>query len=219
MKLKFPTISKFLMIDVFPFILLLLVSSFVAFDKIFYQEKFLEHKVQQDVSEAFPLHEKVINFIKGKNNELPNEFSEREKQHLFDVRNVARISTIALYVFLILFVLLLTASSFILKVNNKIINFVSKILIFGGLLTVALSLALFLFINYNFSSTFESFHLLFFEKGTYLFDPTNEMITRLYPEQLFMDLGARISKWIITASAIIILVGALLLFKTKKQKE
>lgn len=217
--MRFLTISTFLLVFILPFILFLLVTSFAGFDDLFYRDKFLEYKVQEDVPQASSLHEKVINFIKAKSNDLPNEFNEREKQHLFDVRNVARVSTIALYVFLILFVLLLIISSFILKVNNKIINFVGKILIFGGLLTVAISLALFLFINYNFSSTFESFHTLFFKPGTYTFDPAKEMLTRIYPEQLFMDLGARISKWIITASAIIILVGALLLFKSKKQKE
>lgn len=214
----FLTISKFLLIVILPFLLFLLVLNFVGFDNLYYQQKFLEYGVQQNVPEADSLHEKVINFITGKNNELPNEFNEREKQHFWDVRNIIRISTLALYAFIILFVLLLLVSAFILKINNKIINFVSKVLIFGGFLTVVLSLALFLFINYDFSSTFESFHRLFFQQGTYTFDPTNEVIVKLYPEQLFIDLGARISKWVIISAVVIILLGILLLFKAKKQK-
>lgn len=211
----FLTISKFLMILILPFVLFLLVINIVGFNNSFYREKFSEYNVDENISS---LHEKVINFVKGENQELPNEFNEREKQHLFDVRNLIGISTIMLYIFIALFVILLLASAFILKINNKIVNFVSKVMIYGGFLTVLLALILFLLINTNFSSAFESFHSLLFKKGTYVFDPAKEMIVRLYPEQLFMDLGSRISTWLIVSSIIIVLIGSFLLFKSKKQK-
>ena len=81
-----------------------------------------------------------------------------------------------------------------------------------------LAAALFLLINLDFPLTFESFHRLFFEKGTYTFDPAKEMLVNLYPEQLFMDLGIKISKWAIVAAGLLILLGAVLLFRPKKQK-
>ncbi len=217
--MKFLKISKLVLILTLPFLLFLLVLNFVGFDNFFYKQKFLEYKVQEDVSNPMPLHEKVINFIKGKNNELPNEFNEREKQHLWDVRKIMNMFKLVLYIFIILFVILLIVSSFILKVNNKIINFISKVLIFGGFLTIILAIMLFLSINYNFLSTFETLHSLFFEKGTYVFDPAKEIIVKLYPEQLFMELGIKISKWVLIISVIIILLGAFLIVKSKKQKK
>lgn len=216
--MRFVTILKLLMILILPFLLFLIVFNFYGFNNIFYQQKFSEYKVQQDVPEALSLHEKVINFITGEKEELPAEFNEREKQHLFDVRKAVRISTILLYIVIILFVLLLVVSAFILKVNNYITNFVGKVLVFGGFLTVMLAVALFFLINSDFSKTFESFHNLLFEKGTYTFDPAKEMIVKLYPEQLFMDLGLRISKNILIASIIVILLGALLIFNSKSKK-
>ena len=216
--MRFLAISKFLLILILPFMLVLLVANLIGFDDLFYQEKFSEYKVQLEVPQAISLHEKVINFIKGENNELPADFNGREKQHLLDVRNLARALTILLYIFIILFVLLLIVSALILKINNYIINFVGKVLFFGGFLTITLAAALLFFINSDFPSAFDSFHQLFFEKGTYLFDPAKDLIVKLYPEQLFMDLGLKISIRIFIISVIIIILGIFLMLKSKNKK-
>jgi len=216
--MKFPTISKFLLILVLPFLIFLAVFNFYGFNMDFYKEKFSEYKVQNNVPEAASINEKVINFITGKSENIPNEFNEREKQHLLDVRRVIRISTIALYIFIVVFIVLLVISALILKANNYITNFVGKVLVFGGFLTIILAGLLFLFISSDFSAAFESFHTLLFQKGTYVFDPAKEMIVRLYPEQVFMDLGMNMSKLVLITSFIIILLGLLLLFKSKSKK-
>ena len=70
-----------------------------------------------------------------------------------------------------------------------------------------------------FPLTFESFHGLLFEKGTYVFDPAKEMLVRLYPEQIFMDLGVRISKMVFFTSLVFIAIGIFLMVKSKKQKQ
>ena len=159
-----------------------------------------------------------MDFISGKSNGLPDDFNQMEKEHLLDVRNLIKFSKIALYVFIGFFVLLLIMSGFILKINNYIINFVGKVLVFGGFVTIILALSLFLLINSDFQAAFESFHRLFFEKGTYIFDPAKDIIVNLYPEELFMDLGIKISANVLTISAIAIILGALLVFKSKKNK-
>lgn len=217
--MKFLAVSKFLLILILPFLLFLLVLDYVAFNKGFYEEKFAELNVQQGVPGAMPLHEKVIRFISGKSGQLPKEFNEREKQHLLDVRKITGILTIALYSLIVLFVLLLAISAFALKINNYLMNFVGKVLVFGGFLTVALAAALFFMVSSDFPNAFESFHGLFFGKGTYTFDPADEIIVKLYPEQLFMDLGLRISKGVFFASAAAIAIGAFLMLKPKRTKK
>ena len=198
----FLKISKILLILILPFVLFLGVLSLVGFDEGFYQQKFSEYKVEKDAKNAVELHKKIINFITSKNNSAPNELNEKEQQHLFDVRNLIRISKIIFYVFVLLFVLLIIASAFMLKVNNYIVNFVGKVLLFGGLLTVVLAALLFFFISSDFSSAFESFHKLLFENGTYIFDPDKDTIIRLYPEirttyckglRIFSNLLAKLS--------------------------
>ena len=216
--MKFLALSKFLLIIILPFLLFLLVLSFTGFSDSFYRGEFSRHNVLKDVPQAASLNEKVMNFINGKSSELPKEFNEREKQHLWDVKNIIKISKILLYALVILFFALLAVSFSILKISNHITNFAGKILVFGGFLTVMLAALLFFIISSDFSSAFGSFHRLFFQKETYLFDPANEIIVSLYPEQLFMDLGTRISKFVIAASIVITLLGMLLLFKSKNKK-
>ena len=218
MNMKFIMVSKFLLIIILPFLLFLLVLNFYVFDTSFYKEKFSEYEVQQNVPGAVSLNEKVLNFLKGKDNTLPNEFNEREKQHLLDVRRLITISTFVLYFLIATFILLLLISALTLKINNYISNFVGGVLVFGAILTIILATTLFLLISSDFSPTFESFHLLFFKQGTYVFEPAKEIIVKLYPEQIFMDLGIKISKNVLKVSVVLILLGFLILSKSKNKK-
>lgn len=216
--MRFITLSKFLLISLTPFVLFLLVANIIGLNNSFFQNKILQYGVQEKIPDAFSLHEKVVNFIKGKSNELPGQFNEREKQHLFDVKKVVKISSILLLVFAFAFAVLLIISAFMLKINNYIINFISRILIYGGFLTLFLVVLLVSFIYFDFSAAFESFHSFFFKRGTYTFDSAREIIVRLYPEQIFMDFGLEISKWVLIASCTVILLGIVLLFKSGSKK-
>ena len=210
-------ISKILLIISLPILILLLSADFAAFNNLFYQEKFSEYGVHKEVPQADLLHQRVIGFLKGTSNELPPDFNERERQHLFDVRKIVNVSTILLYILSALFVILLIASALMLKINHLILKFIGKVLLFGGILAMILAAALLFFINSDFSDSFESFHNMLFQKGTYTFDPSKEIIVRLYPEQLFMDFGIRISEFVVIGSAVVILTGALFLLPYKKR--
>ena len=216
--MRFFIISKTILILIIPFLIFLGAANLVVFDKPYYAGKLSEYKI--GIPDANSANEMTIDFISGKNDKLPDVYSEREKQHLLDLKHAIRTSAIMLHILIFLFILLLIASIFTLKASSLVKNFAGKILIFGGFLTILLSAILFLLVNYNFSSAFESFHSLIFKKGTYTFDPEKEIIVRLYPEQLFMDLGLRISKLAIISSIIIILLGFILLLyqKTKRIK-
>ena len=216
--MKFLTISKIFLIFIFPFVLVLLALDFASFDESFYKEKFSEYGIEKNISDAVLLHEKVISFVTGESIGLPIEFNEREKQHLLDVRKLVNIFKIALYICIISFFSLIFISLKILKSKKKITNFIGNVFLFGGLLTILLAGILFFLIISDFSNTFESFHNLFFEKGTYVFNPANEIIVRIYPEQLFMDLGIRISKAVIFASLIITIIGIFLIYSSKNKK-
>lgn len=211
-------ISKILLVFILPFLVFLLAAGFAGFDDSFYKKKFLEYGIEKDFPDAVSLHEGVIDFIKGGSKELPDEFNARERQHLADVRKIAGYSTILLYALIILYIPLLIASASALKPSSRRINFIGKAILFGGFLTLLIASAFLLFASLDFPAAFESFHSLFFEKGTYVFDPDKEIIVKIYPEQLFMELGARILKIVIMASAAIILLGAFLVMKSKSKK-
>lgn len=214
----FLEVSKIILILIMPFMIFLIVSDFAVFDGNFYKNAFVKYKVGQDAMNAASLHEQVISFVKGIANELPADFNEREKQHLHDVRKLIQASKILLCILVILFLSLSISSALKLKAKKPIMNFFGKVLAFGGILAIAVAAALFLSVSLDFSSAFEKFHLVFFEKGTYIFDPANELIVRLYPEQLFMDIGVKILTWVFMLSVVVSLTGMLLTLKYKSKK-
>ncbi|MBI4143265.1 DUF1461 domain-containing protein [Candidatus Woesearchaeota archaeon] len=215
--MRFLTSLNLLLIIVAPFMIFLGAFKYTSFNENFYDEKFEQYGVYRNVPNASWMHQKIISFITGKNNELPEQLNEMERLHLTDVRSAIRNSTILFYLLIILFILSSLASFLILKDKRRIINFAGKVLVFGGLLAIAMSLALFLLINLDFPSAFEAFHMALFKQGTYTFDPSKELLVNIYPEQLFMDLGLRIAKAVIFISAAATAIGVLLL-KSKRVK-
>ena len=216
--MKLISISRFLLILILPFLIFLIVADFAGFDENFYKNEFSYYNVGKNVPAYAPMHQKVMGFISGKGSELPQQFNSRERQHMADVRSIIRIFTIAMSVLVIVFILLLLVSGFILKANGQLASFIGEVLLYGGFLTIAIGVMLLALLNSYFSSSFESFHKLFFQSGTYSFDPAKEVIVNLYPEQMFMDLGIRISKLTLMCASAIILIGALMVFKSKKNK-
>jgi integral membrane protein (TIGR01906 family) len=214
--MKLLTITKYLLILMLPFIVFLSVFNIAGFSGGFYENKFSEYKVYENVEDAKSLHSKVIDFLKGKSDELPNDFNKREKDHLIDVKNTIKLSSAILYLLIFAFILALLFLVFNLKINNYMMAFLGKILVFGGILTITLAGIVFFFLNSDFDSTFESMHKALFEKGSYTFDPSKEVIVNLYPGQLFMDLGLRISIFVIIAAILVIMAGAYFLLRSKK---
>ena len=215
--MKFYSFSKNLLVAIVPFLLVLIVLKVTIFNVGFYSEEFSKYNVEKNVKDPVSLNQNVLEFIQGKPILLSNEFNEREKLHLEDVRSLISPLTTLMYSLAVVFIAVLAVSISKIKKGNEIAGFVGKISLHGGILAIAISLLLFFSAALDFGSFFDSFHRMFFEEGTYLFDPSSEVIVRLYPENLFVDLGIVISRNIMLASAAIILAGSCLLFKSKRK--
>ncbi|MEK6943728.1 MAG: TIGR01906 family membrane protein [Nanoarchaeota archaeon] len=187
------------------FIVLSVAFNIYAFNNYFYKHEFEKYGVYSEVKNADELHGKVIDFIKGRTNDLPDDFSQREKSHLEDVRNIISASNKLFYFFVVLYLVLFVYLS---KKSKNIKKEFGNIIFYGGIFTIVFGALIFLFIFFNFDSTFESFHKTFFPQGNYMFDPSKEIIVRLYPEQLFMDIGLRIAMATFIISLLLIISGA-----------
>ena len=216
--MKLISFAKFLLVLIIPLLLFLMALNITGFDDFFFKEKFSEYGVHENVPNADLLHLEVMDFIKGDADDLPSDFNEREKQHLWDVRKLVGFATILMYILVALFIGLLFLSAFTLKINTYVNRFVGKVLLFGGLLTLGIALLLLIFIIADFDNSFESFHKIFFASGTYSFDAGRELIVNLYPEELFLDLGIRISKWVIVAAVLVVFGGLFFIFKNKRNR-
>ena len=216
--MKLISALKFVLVIIIPAMIFLLAMNAAGFDNSFYSQKFSEYGVDKNIPKAGLIHQKVMDFIKGNSDDLPAEFNEKEKQHLLDVRKLIGFGTALMYILILLFILLLVLSAFTLKASTYVNMFVGKVLLFGGLLTLGLALLIFALISADFDSSFESFHKLFFDYGTYSFDSGRELIVNLYPEQLFMDLGIRVSKWVIVSAILVAIIGLFFLLRSKRNK-
>ena len=211
-------LSRFLLILILPVLIFLVSVNLAAFDNSFYSKKFREYGITNKIPDAEALNAKVMGFITGESNAISKVFNERERQHLADVRNLARNSNIAIYILVVLFVLLLVLFGLLLREESHIAGLIGKTLVYGGVFAIAAAIVLLLLALFNFNYAFDSFHKIFFQQGTYSFNPENELIVRLYPEQIFRDLGIKIIKTIFLISSIAIILGFILLSAFKKQK-
>ena len=214
--MEFVKLLNISLIIIAPFLIFLSAIHLASFGSSFYKEEFSKYSIEENVPEALELHQNVVDFLKGKSDYLPDRFNDREKQHLQDVRRLVLLSKGILYFLIGLSAVLIAALMRLKKQGKDLKQLIGKVLLFGGLLTIGLSALLGLLISSNFSYSFESFHKIFFQPGTYAFDPEYEIIVNLYPEGLFMDLGLRVAKFATITSFIFIAAGTVLLSKTAK---
>ena len=214
----FIRIAKLPLVLVFSLILVLMALNLTIFDDSFYEKEFKKYDIKQDVPDVQNIHSDVINFLKGKSNFLPDDFNQREKEHLTDVKSLAAESFGTLLMLMVFFTALALFCAFAIKARSSMKGFMANVMIAGSILAIAFAIIVFLLISMDFSSSFESFHRLFFKQGTYLFDPKNELLVRMYPEQLFRDLSIKIGMNIFIASIAGLAVGFLLFRKSKSKK-
>lgn len=217
LKKKVSLIILVLLILDIPFILYLLNLKSVAFNEEFYKKEFLKY----DIYDEFPGDDiEVINsellyylrYDKTNNYVGIDLFDEREKQHLYDVKELVQKSLLFLNAMIMLFIILIIALIFIDKKNS--IKKISLALIYGGAVTFLDAFVFFIIVKLNFGGFFDIFHKTFFQDGTWLFDEGTEMVT-LYTANLFYDATLTIVVWTLVIALIIILSGLFILYKRK----
>lgn len=108
-------------------------------------------------------------------------FNEREVSHMQDVRVVTGniyLAQVVLFIAAVVAVLAL--------VRGQAQTAAASALLTGALVTVALLVALVVFVFTGFDTFFTAFHRVFFSGDTWLFDYTDTLI-RMYPVQFWFD--------------------------------
>ena len=114
-----------------------------------------------------------------------NLFNDKEINHMKDVKNVLskvnRVQEISGWYILICLFLAMYINK--LRWPQSFVSGISS----GCLLTLLLVLITAVGIFFGFESLFRQFHVIFFEAGTWSFDPRSNYLTRLFTEGFFMD--------------------------------
>ncbi|MBC8444449.1 DUF1461 domain-containing protein [Candidatus Woesearchaeota archaeon] len=159
----------------------------------------------------------ILNYFKN-NQELltqpeftQREFTQKEFAHMADVKKVIKNMNSFLLINIILSTLLLLHIS--TKLNNKEFKkFLSKYLKTGGIITLIIISTLFI-LTLNFDFTFNLFHSLLFQPGTWIF-PENSILIQLFPITFFQQTAIAIFNRIFISAMLLLIVG----FSLKKLK-
>jgi len=120
--------------------------------------------------DAAEMNKDMINYFKT--GQMParfEEFSEKERVHLEDVRIVINRLITLLMALIVLFIILLNYA------ENK-----REIFFYSGIITIILPVLFFL----PFETLFTQMHNLFFAKGSWVF-PADALLVNLYPVNFF----------------------------------
>ena len=179
----------------------LLFSAFysVYYEDDFYRVSFQELGVYAELgNETDSLNAAVLHFLNtGEAAPAFERFSDKERSHLSDVKQLLNLFCLFYYV-AIAFVAL---GFFICR------KALSRMLFESGILSLALLLLL-LVGSLFFNSFFEGFHMVFFPQGNYEFH--HSLLTTFYPESFFYSFFAVVLKYAFVYSMIASGLGFLL---------
>ena len=105
--------------------------------------------------------------------------------------------------------------------KKNLLKDIGKILLYGGLITLAAILVFLLMVKLDFMGFFTGFHELLFKPDTWWFDELTDKITTLYPMEFFYDaimrvfLGTVVSAFILAVTGFILRYGRFKLSKIR----
>jgi integral membrane protein (TIGR01906 family) len=173
--MKTRTIIAFILI---PILIFLFSTITVVYDKEFYTNELANLGSSENLVAG---HEKIAGYLTDGGNAASLDsvagMTAAEKSHLADVKDLMKDLPI---LFLVLALVWLTLFN---RIKEK-----RKILLYGGLVAVAIPLLLAIV---PFDSIFTLFHQLFFPQGNWMFSP-DSLLIQIYPIQFFHDAAFRI---------------------------
>jgi len=143
---------------------------------------------------------KLIKYLCCDSNLEGDFYSEREKLHLADVKNLIRLTTIQF-----LLTLSITLATLLVLIINKKTRLLLFSLRWASLVCILAIFTLWLsaFIKIeNFQKSFITFHEVAFENDLWQMSPQSNLI-KLFPEQFFADFANRIALQTIIMSIVI----------------
>ena len=213
---KFTIFIIILLIINLPILIYLTNFKLMIYNNNFYQKEFKKHKVYDEVGNADEVLNEILLFFKNKS-ELSNVFTENEKSHLNDVKNLVISLNYVFYGLLLLEIILLVLLFLAYRNNIKVFfEIIGLIFVITGLSIVIFSLVLYIFSG-SFSDIFVKFHLIVFPWGNWQF-PDTSILIKMFPEQFFYDFTYKaVSNAVITA-IITTIVGIICFVPSKKIK-
>lgn len=211
---------------VLPFIILLSCVEIVAYDIGYYKSQYIKYNISQNIgigeSELLESTKKLLDYLKGKRDnidfkvtikgEMVEFFSDRDKLHMVDVKNLFQIGNILRNGLALFMGLVIILFKFYKRLKIDII----KCVLFSSIIGVVLFLILIILISIDFNRYFTIFHEIFFNNDLWLLDPSTDRLVNIFPEEFFADTVIRILVFYFTTQLALFIIVLLKILNVKK---
>lgn len=212
-------------------ILILLITAFEigAYSNYgWYEKTYEKYGVLDDLDmkmeDVMYVTEEMMAYLRGNRDDLIVEtkvegeerefFSDKEKAHMMDVKNLfiggLRIRRIAI----VLFVLALVA---LIKTKADWKRFLPKSFLVGLGVFLGITLGAGLLFLSDFNKYFTLFHKIFFTNDLWLLDPRTDLLIRMLPEGFFMDMVVRIGIIFLSLLLLGVIISIIALYRPKNK--
>lgn len=182
--------------------------NFMVFNKDFYFKEYSKNNVYDRLPETIEAENVTNNMLSYfHNKDELRYFSDIEKSHMEDVKNLIRIMQFTYYSAALLCVAIFIYAYKIFRDDQfRFIKIISKATFYSAVISITFLMILFLMTVFSFNFLFTVFHLIFFSQGNWMFSSDSLLIT-LFPQQFFFDISLRIFVYAMFQSAIFFGIG------------
>ena len=207
--------KKIILISVFfisfCMVTLLFSLAIVSLNGEFYKNEFKKYNIynkfdekKEEIDNEFIL---VLDYVKWKEDNLESDFfNQKEKAHLFDVRNL-----ICLFesIFIISLAVMIGCIFLLHRSGEDLMSITAK----ASLFTLFIAAIIIFFVAFDFTYAFNIMHEILFTNELWKLNPLTDNLIVMLPEQIFFDIGMQ---WIMNASMVcffIIVTSSITRFK------
>ena len=187
---------------IIPAILLSFFIYLSIFHQLLYNEQFYDQQFQKmGIYNTFTKYQamsetrEVLSYIKDQDKgRISSEFfSQRDKEHMIDVKAIIQGTYTFKWLFLTISLILIIL--IIVIAQENVLKTIYTALFFTSIFMVCLAVFLYLveqLIPSAFSNAFLTFHKVFFTNDLWMLDPAKDNLINLFPEQFFYTFLAKI---------------------------
>lgn len=227
---KIGVIFVILFVVLMPVMLLLTDVQVVAYDRDYYRAEYIKYGIPEHIGMSIDnlmySTEQLLLYLENKRGDLDFEaefnkgseefFSQRDKQHMVDVKGLfikGKLIRNVSFLYIIGFVALM----FWKKNFKSRVRKLAKYGIAVAAAGIAPVIALVVLMNIDFYKYFTIFHEIFFTNDLWLLDPGTDRLINIFPQDFFTDMAFSIS-YLYIAEMAVILIGSLLVLRFVKAK-
>jgi len=221
---RISVIFTILFVILAPVMFLLTDVQLIAYNREYYREEYNKYRIPEyigmDMPNLMDSTEKLLLYLENKradldfkagfNNGDEEFFSQRDKEHMVDVKGLF-IKGRLIRDFSALYVLIVILTLFWRKPFKKQMRKLAGYSVAAALAGLIPVIVLIILMNIDFYKYFTIFHEIFFTNELWLLDPATDRLINIFPQDLFTDMAFRISYFYIAEMAAILIIGILTL--------